>query len=68
MISDYLLDRKDIDLNAKDQDGNTPFMKAVNRPEHQYIFMKMLKNPSVRVGLRSNDSYADTISIAGMWG
>lgn len=68
VISDYLLDRKDIDLNAKDRDGNTPFMKAVNRPEHQYIFMKMLKNPSVRLDQKSKHSYADNISIAGMWG
>lgn len=68
VISDYLLDRKDIDLNAKDKDGNTPFMKAVNRPEHQYIFMKMLKNPNVRLDKTSKNSYSDTISIAGMWG
>lgn len=68
VISDILLDRKDIDLNAKDDDGNTPFTKAVNRPEHEYIFMKMLKNPNVRLDQTPRGSYVDRLFLAGMWG
>ena len=67
-ISDVLLNRKEIDLNVKDKDGSTPFMKAVGRAEHEYIFMKMLKNPNVRLDQRSRNGYADTITMANMWG
>ena len=67
-ISDVLLDRKEIDLNVKDTDGNSPLIKAVGRPEHEYIFMKMLKNPNVRLDQRSKNGYADILTMAGMWG
>lgn len=67
IISEYLLDREDIDLNAKDRDGNTPFVKAVNRPENKNIFLKMLKNPNVRLDQKSTSSNIDNISMAGIW-
>lgn len=67
-ISDVLLNRKEIDLNAKDKDGNSPFVKAVGRAENEYIVIKMLKNPNIRLDQRSKNSYADNISMAGMWG
>ena len=67
-ISDVLLNRKEIDLNAKDKDGNSPFVKAIGRAENEYIVIKMLKNPNIRLDQRSKNSYADNISMAGMWG
>ena len=68
VISSILLDHKDIDLNAKDVDGNTPFTKAVNRPEHEDVFMKMLKNPNVRLDQHPKGSHIDRLSMAEMWG
>ena len=67
-ISDNLVDHKDVDLNAKDKNGNTPFRKAVNWPEHESICMKMLKNPKVRLDQSPGGSYADILSMVGMWG
>ena len=68
VIADCLLDHKDIDLNAKDRDGNTPFMIAVNRPGNQDIFMKMLTNPNVRLDQMSKGHYANAIFLADIWG
>lgn len=67
-IADVLVNRKDIDLNAKDKDGNSPFVKAAGRAENEHIVMKMLKNPNLRLSQRSKNSYVDPISMASMWG
>ena len=63
-----MLDHTHIDINAKDQDGHTPFYEAVNQPENEYVFMKMLKNPNVRLDTTTKAYYANGLSMAGWWG
>ena len=67
-ISEFLLDHKDIDINAMDEGGRTPFYEAINQPEKEYVFMKMLKNPNVRLDPTTKAYYAKGLSRAGMWG
>lgn len=66
-VSNFLLDFEDIDLNAEDDDGGSPFVKAFNRPEHENIVLKMLKNPAVRIDNRAKNARADPLSMAGLW-
>lgn len=66
-ISKFLLDLEDIDLNAEDNDGSTPFIKAFNRPEHESIVLQMLKNPTVRIVHRAKSAQVDILSMVGLW-
>ena len=62
-----LLDHKDIDINARKIDNNTPSTKAVSRSEHQYIFMEILKNPNFRLDNSPKDFHAHRLAITGKW-
>ena len=67
-ISIYLIDQEDIDLNAEDANGRTPFTKAFNRSEHEDIILKMLSNRSLNVSHIVKHSQADLLFSAGVWG
>lgn len=64
--ADYLIGRDDIDLNAEDETGMTPFLEAFQRSKHEKLVLKMLKNPSVNLDHRVRNSQ-DPLTLASLW-
>lgn len=62
----YLVGRDDIDLNAEDENGMTPFLKAFQASKHEKIVLEMLKNPSANLDHRVRESQ-DPLALAGLW-
>ncbi|MCJ1270553.1 hypothetical protein MMC22_010450 [Lobaria immixta] len=62
----YLVGRDDIDLNAEDETGMTPFLEAFQRSYTEEVVLEMLKNPSVNLNYRARNSQ-DPLTLAGLW-
>lgn len=64
--AEYLVGRDDIDLNAEDEKGMTPFLEAFRESKHEKLVLEMLKNPSVNLDHRVRD-FQDPLRLAASW-
>ena len=65
-MSEYLLDTENIDLNAEDGNGITPYLKAFHRPEHESLVLKMLEKHTPKLNHKVTGKLSDPLVMAGI--